>query len=35
LGYTDAVIGEIVNAVSENDARKMLGGNAIQLFDLP
>jgi predicted TIM-barrel fold metal-dependent hydrolase len=35
LGYTSAVIGEIVDAVSEADARKMLGGNAIALFDLP
>jgi predicted TIM-barrel fold metal-dependent hydrolase len=35
LGYTSAVINEIVGAVSESDAKKMLGGTAISLFDLP
>ena len=34
VGYSEAVIGEIVAAVSESDARKMLGGNALALFDL-
>ncbi|WP_255326495.1 amidohydrolase family protein [Sphingobium sp. EM0848] len=34
LGYTGAVISEIVDSVSEGDAKKMLGGNAIRLFDL-
>jgi len=35
IGYTASVINEIVASVSENDARKMLGGNALALFNLP
>jgi predicted TIM-barrel fold metal-dependent hydrolase len=35
LGYTASVIGEIVGSASEADVKKMLGGNAIELFDLP
>lgn len=34
LGYTGSVIQEIVDSASEADAKKMLGGNAIALFDL-
>ncbi len=34
LGYTASVIGEIVDSASEADVKKMLGGNAIELFDL-
>ena len=34
IGYTEAVINEIVAAVSDTDAKKMLGGSAIKLFDL-
>jgi predicted TIM-barrel fold metal-dependent hydrolase len=35
LGYSASVIRDIVENVSERDAKKMLGGNAIELFDLP
>ena len=33
-GYTETVINEIVASVSESDAKKMLGGNALALFNL-
>lgn len=35
LGYSCSVIDEIVDSVSEADAKKILGGTAIELFDLP
>lgn len=35
LGYTKSAMEEVVAAVSEADAKKILGGTAIELFDLP
>jgi predicted TIM-barrel fold metal-dependent hydrolase len=34
LGYTSTAIEEVVNAVSASDAKKILGGTAIELLDL-
>lgn len=35
LGYTRSAVQAVFDATSEEDARKIVGGNAIQLFGLP